>query len=449
MKILIDIQSMQTSSRTRGIGHYTLSLIKEMILRDDIEVVFLLNDYCKESAEVVFKELDGYYAIDKIKIFKAPHNVSCLLGVDRLRKAASILRDYYINALNPDFVLITSLFEGATEDFVCDIKDNRNYKVGVIGYDLIPLYNPDLHLPTENMKEWYYGKLAEAKKADVIFSISESSKNEFLELGGISEKNIVNISSAGDSGYKALEVHERIDLSSRFLIHNEFILYSGACDERKNLKGLLSAYSNLDQDIKNRLDVVLVGKYSENDIKNLRKFVVSKGIKPEKIIFTGFISNKELQNLYTQCFVFIFPSFHEGFGLPVLEAMMCDAVTICSNVSSLPEVIGLEEATFSPDNISSITEKLKEAIVDESFRDRLKDNARKRAKIFSWVKTTDLLLNKAKDLCEKNINAKGSNVYSQDELIRSIFVESGYEYLDKEIRIIANCIADNEISLTL
>lgn len=449
MKVVIDIQSMQTSSRTRGIGHYTLSLIKEMVLRQNIEVILLLNDYSKESAETVYEALDGYYEIDKIKIFKAPHNVSNILGIDRLRKAASILREYYISALNPDFVLITSLFEGASEDFVCDIKENRNYKVGVIGYDLIPLYNPKLHLQTENMREWYYEKLAEARKADVIFSISESSKKEFLDLAGIPSENIINISSAGDSNYKVLENHEKIDLNNRFSIKKDFILYSGACDERKNLRGLLAAYANLDEGLKNRFDVVLVGKYSEADIENLKRIAKNKGIQPEKLLFTGFISNKELQNLYAQCFVFVFPSFHEGFGLPVLEAMMCDAVTICSNVSSLPEVIGLEEATFSPDNINSITEKLKEAIIDESFRNRLKDNARKRSKVFSWIKTTDLLLEKVEDLCEEKIKSEKKCMYSQDELIRSIFVESGYEYLDKEIRVIANCIADNEKSLLI
>lgn len=447
MRLLIDVQGLQTSSRSRGIGHYTISLVKEILKSKDIEVLFLLNDYSPEGVEFFCQKIENECSVDRVHIFKAPNNVSRIFGDEKLRFVAEAIRNYYINVLEPDFLLITSLFEGASEDFACNILQNRRYKVGLIGYDLIPLYDPDLHLPTPEMKAWYYEKIAESKKADVIFSISESSKREFSSMTNIDESEIVNISSAGDSSYKPLKRKEEIDLNDRFSIEGDFILYSGACDERKNLKGLLTAFSLLTEKEKERLDIVLVGKYSELDMENLSNFAKKKGISKNKIIFTGFISNHELKNLYGQCHLFVFPSFHEGFGLPVLEAMMCGAVTICSNVSSLPEVIELEEAMFSPNDVNNIAKKMQQAINDESFRDRLLENAKVRSTKFSWKRSAEILLNSIREIVKEGPNEVLTRVHDEGDLINEIFICSGYEFTDKEIRIIANNISDNSTAL--
>ncbi|MCF3439936.1 glycosyltransferase, partial [Escherichia coli] len=88
--------------------------------------------------------------------------------------------------------------------------------------------------------------------------------------------------------------------------------------------------------------------------------------------------------LYRLCKLFIFASLHEGFGLPVLEAMSCGAPVIGSNVTSIPEVIGNPEALFDPYSVSSMRDKIAQCLTDDTFLARLKDMAQQQARNFSW-----------------------------------------------------------------
>jgi hypothetical protein len=101
-------------------------------------------------------------------------------------------------------------------------------------------------------------------------------------------------------------------------------------------------------------------------------------------VVTGFVSDEDLVSLYNICKLFVFPSLYEGFGLPVLEAMRCGAPVIGSNNSSIPEIIGLEEALFDPTSINSISDKMGQALTDEQFREKLRDNGIVQSARFSW-----------------------------------------------------------------
>jgi len=105
---------------------------------------------------------------------------------------------------------------------------------------------------------------------------------------------------------------------------------------------------------------------------------------PEEVIFTEYISDDELQTLYYTCKLFVFPSWHEGFGLPALEAMKCGAAVISSNTSSLPEVVNLEEALFDPLSTQSISGKLLEFLSKPELIERMKAHAKIQAPLFSW-----------------------------------------------------------------
>ena len=94
-----------------------------------------------------------------------------------------------------------------------------------------------------------------------------------------------------------------------------------------------------------------------------------------------------LINLYNLCTAFIFPSVREGFGLPALEAMACGAPTIAANASSIPEVVGLEEALFDPESEADIARLLGKTLADEAFRARLRKHGLARARKFSWDDT--------------------------------------------------------------
>ena len=110
------------------------------------------------------------------------------------------------------------------------------------------------------------------------------------------------------------------------------------------------------------------------------------------MVFTGFLPDECLELLYSSCTVFIFPSFYEGFGLPVLEAMSCGAPVIVSNTSSLPEIVEYEEALFDPYNESSIKNKLTAVLQNEELRKRLMDQGKRQSRKFSWSRTASQCL---------------------------------------------------------
>lgn len=107
---------------------------------------------------------------------------------------------------------------------------------------------------------------------------------------------------------------------------------------------------------------------------------------------TGYVSDKDLVSLYSLCRVHIFPSLYEGFGLPALESLACGAPTIASNTSSLPEVVGLEEALFDPHSAQSIADKLLRTLTDEQFSSTLRQHGLSWAPQFSWEKSALLAM---------------------------------------------------------
>ena len=92
--------------------------------------------------------------------------------------------------------------------------------------------------------------------------------------------------------------------------------------------------------------------------------MITFGLPPEYVIFLGFVTNIELANLYRSCHLFVFPSLHEGFGLPVLEAMNCGAPVIASNVTSMPEIIGDNKFLFDPINAKDMCAMIYRSLTD-------------------------------------------------------------------------------------
>ena len=108
------------------------------------------------------------------------------------------------------------------------------------------------------------------------------------------------------------------------------------------------------------------------------------GLSPGDVVLTGFVPETDLVALYRSCKAFVFPSWHEGFGLPALEAMSCGAAVIAANTSSLPEVVGNEDALFDPRNIDSIAEKIARVLEDHEYREKLIRHGEAQCKKFSW-----------------------------------------------------------------
>ena len=169
-------------------------------------------------------------------------------------------------------------------------------------------------------------------------------------------------------------------------------MYSGGADERKNLPALINALSQLPEELRKAYDFVLAGKLSQFDIDNLNHHARKYKLEHMSLILTGYVSDEELVHLYNMCKLFVFPSWHEGFGLPALEALACGAVVIGAGNTSLPEVIGTEDALFDPYSVTDIRDKINNVLTSESLYLSLKNKGLSRAHAFSWENSAKVAL---------------------------------------------------------
>lgn len=389
MRIVIDLQGAQSSSRFRGIGRYSLSLASAIAKnRGTHEVVIVLNGLFRETIKPIREAFHGILPQENIRIWYAPGPTKeCNPGNEGLRESAELIREAFIANLNPDILHISSMFEGYSDDAVTTVgRIEANYPISISFYDLIPFLNPKQYLDSnKNYANYYLRKLDDLKKADCLLAISEFSKQEGIEHLGINPKVITNISSAADSFFQDQYPQTGIEeLKSKLGITKPFLLYTGGADPRKNLIRLLQAYAKLDPALRSNHQLVLAGRIDSSEMPELLKVIKLNELSADDIIFADYISDADLQTLYFCCKLFVLPSWHEGFGLPALEAMKSGAAVIGSNAASIPEVIQNPAALFDPLSDDSITLKIHEALTNAEFLKSLKEVGAKNAKQFSW-----------------------------------------------------------------
>lgn len=409
MKILIDLQSGQTGSRLGGIGRYSISLAKSMItLGRGHDFTILLTSLHPDEISAIQEEFANLIPLNKIKIINLSGPISYAHGYlngSINYRIASTLRESFISHLNPDIVHISSLFEGLYEEAVttCDIL-NLEYQKAITLYDLIPLVEKEMYFKETFELNWYLEKINHLKKTSLLLAISEFSKTEAINLLNIQSDNIFNISSAVGLCFKPSKISKSIsdEIKKKFRIKGKFLLFSGSFDQRKNHQSLISAYATLPSEIRQSHQLVIAGNSSEFICSDLFNLAKKKGLIEDELILTGYILDSELITLYNLCTLFVFPSFREGFGLTVLEAMSCGAPVIGSNTTSISEVINMPDATFNPYSINDIANKIYQALSNKSFYNELLKNSTVQAKRFSWDKSASLAL----DAFEKNYELK-------------------------------------------
>lgn len=407
MRILIDLQGAQNGSRHRGIGRYSLALAKAIVRnRGNHEVFIFLNGLFPETINEIKELFSGILPDDNFVIFSAVGPVDELPAENYWRvRSAELLREKLINDLRPDIFLVSSLFEGACDNTVTSVGQLfPQVQTAVILYDLIPYLDPDKYIGWEPLRNWYYRKIDSLKRADFLLAISNSAKREAIEHLGVDHERIVNISSAADPAFKKISLTS--DQLSQFLdkyqIKRKFLMHSSAFDERKNFEGLIRAFGALPRALRKNYQLVLVCKIDEAGRRGLNSIASEIGLEEDELVLTGFVSDEELIALYSECYLFVFPSFHEGFGLPVLEAMCCGAPAIGSNTSSIPEVIGRDDALFDPKSTEGMAHLIERVLTDATFWKSLKDHAITHSKKFNWDQCALIAVKEFEKLRKKN-----------------------------------------------
>jgi len=376
LKIGIDIQALQTeNSKNRGIGRYSINFLNAIFKNnyDDTFILFLNNLY-DEKIEL---ETNNNTEL-KIMPYNNPKNFSD-------RDVNNILQFLeYINS-NLDILQIMSSSEGYPSKFPAtnNYIDRLNSLVCTIIYDLIPLNYPEHYFSNPDFKTEYFKSLKILYHSDLLFSISDSTREDVINILGINPKKIISIKGAPSNNFYRIEnvsENEIQKIKKKYGIKRQFILYTGGIEFRKNIESSIIAFSKINKEKLTHTSYVIVCEINPPDKLRLNQLAKQHNIE-DNLILTGYIPDEELNLLYNNCDGFIFPSLIEGLGIPILEAMKCGAPIIGSNTSSIIELIKEQEFTFNPSNQAEITSLINKILEDESFKLRSKRNSLDLSKI--------------------------------------------------------------------
>jgi glycosyltransferase involved in cell wall biosynthesis len=391
MRIVIDLQGAQSESRYRGVGRYSLALALGVARNaGQHEIWLLLNGALGAAIPELRLAFAGLVPPERICVFAPAAPVAAQDQRNAARaRASELLREHVLARLRPDMVLMTSLFEGYVDDSVTSVGLlDGAARSAVILYDLIPMLNPAAYLTQPCQQDYYQRKIDSLRRAGLLLAISDYSRQEALEALELAPQRVVAISTAVDNAMfrpAALTDDEVDALRRRFGLTRAMLMYApGGFDARKNIDGLITAFSLLPPAQRAAHQLLVASRLDERDRKALLRHAEQCGLAAGELILTGYVSDDELVALYRHAALFIFPSRHEGFGLPALEAMACGALVIGADNTSIPEVIGCDEALFDAEAPAAIAAKIAAVLGDAALRERLRANGARQAQNFSW-----------------------------------------------------------------
>lgn len=300
------------------------------------------------------------------------------------------------------FLLLNKIFHVPYDYFHhsnADITIFFNYLVpyGAAGKKVVFVYDMCYKSVPETMDERNRRKLDltlknSCKLADAIVTISEFSKKEIIKYLSVPEDKVTVIPLGAKTDlynpdYKDEEIEKA---KERYHIDNDYFLYLGTLEPRKNIIRIVEAYNEYRKQTGNPILLVLAGakgwKY-ESIFEKVKEYNLEKDI-----IFTGYLEEKDCPLLMKGATAFVFPSLYEGFGLPPLEAMACGTPVISSTAASLPEVVGNAGILVDPLSTEQLTKAMVQVANDGELRKNLTVKGLERAKQFTWRRSAECLM---------------------------------------------------------
>lgn len=346
MKVAINIAPLESGHKTRGIGFYTRNLI-EALKNEDVE----LNPF-KDIREVKFADVIHY----------------------------------------PWFDL-----------FFYTLPLIRRFPTVVTIHDVIPLVYQS-HYPTGiKAKINFFIQRVALQGCKAVITDSKKSKEDIIELLKLNSDRVFVVPLAADPVFKVISDAEKLKVKMKYRLPDKFILYVGDVNYVKNLPFLIEGFANLLKlDGFQNIKLVLVGgmflKNVDNidhpeleDIKKVNKLIKENNLE-SSVLKPGQVDIEDLVGIANLATVYIQPSYYEGFGLPILEAMSCGTPVISSKGGSLPEVGGDAVLYFDPTDLNHFINTIKYALENESLLRKLSKLGIKQSEKFSWQKVASQTL---------------------------------------------------------
>jgi len=368
MKIGIDCRKIfdPINNKGAGIERYTFNLVKNLLSIDEKnEYVLFLPYKFPQAAIDLIKPNEERIKIVKIKTGKIPFISRHLIFSLTLYKQHLDLMLFPANIIPLGYQKRSFLFI----------------------HDLIIYKNPEWF----PRGQFFVKKIVvpqSIKKAEKIFAISQATKKELQDIFNVADKKIEIIYPSVDIVPEA-EEPEIEKIKQKFDLEKRYLFFVGTLEPRKNLVNLIQAFQKVVSEI-NDVDLYLaghVGWHYEKIIMAAKKKQLESNIK-----FLGSITNAEKMILMKNCNLFVFLSYDEGFGMPVLEAMKIGVPVVTSGRGGLSELISDKRQIADPENINEIADKIKNLLLDQELRKNIIEKQRKWAENFSWRISVQKLL---------------------------------------------------------
>lgn len=395
---------LTNNSSRSGIFFVAYNVLLELLKREDFNVYLYSEkpvklqqviDRCKEFSKCsVYKSfLDNYTSVlAKRNAESGLPKLLCSLQASLIKRLNRFYFNHFVSFNDIDVYFSPMR---AVPNF---ISKNSRIKKYVILHDTIPLVN-DYRESVSH--KWFYNLIESLNSTDKYFANSEYTKQDFIKyVPKINPDNITVIPLSTGKPYFKLDDSLYINQIKRkygIPTDKKYIFSLCNLDPRKNLIFAIKNFLRFVE--KNKLDdfvFVLGGSHFKDFEAILNQNIKNLGEKQNKILRIGYVEDDDMSALYSGAEMFVYPSLYEGFGIPVLEAMKCGLPVICSDTTSLPEVIGDCGIQINPCSDEELVNAMEKMYYDRDFRAECVRKGLERAKLFTWKKCVDVITDEIK-----------------------------------------------------
>jgi glycosyltransferase involved in cell wall biosynthesis len=369
MRIGIDLRCLE-DDMISGVGEYALEIVSNLV-KNNTEDQFILFSNAYKSKKNYFEYLEKYPNAE-LKRFQYPNRLLNFslwyFGWPKLDKLIGGVDIFF--APNINFLAVSN-----------------KCKLITTFHDLSFERFPEFF--TKKTRLWHYFFVNPRHIAQIssrIIAVSASTAKDLEEIYKITPEKICVVHHGISDDFKIIDRNnpKLLEVQKKYGLPHKFILFLGNIESRKNIKASIEASKKIKKEDSKleKFELVMAGKTSP-----LCQKIIQKETGDVRII--GYIDREDKPFVYNLASLFLYPSFFEGYGLPVLEAMACGTPVIASNNSSIPEVAGNSAALIDPNRPGEIIEAATEILVENEISEKFRRKGLRQAKKFSWKKCAE------------------------------------------------------------